>query len=441
MKRLAAFSLVVMTLVLMLSCGGDPAVEEDTAGLPSGPHPVVIIAVDGFRADAFGVYGAPVATPAFDALAAESVRFEWAFAQAPEMLPSLAAMFSGMYPTTNGLRQPGDFLQAEATTIAELAGGAGMSTAAFVEGAPGGSDFGLAQGFASYQVVNRPGEEGVAWMNQHASEDFLLLIAGWGSAALDDISAMLGEEHAVSNERVIEVLASRDGDAPLLFNDDEMVRVRDWYAARIRLIDAFLGDFVTAFKAAGLDQRATLVVLGTNGFALQEHGDLFGETIYAPVTRVPLLVRFPGGEQAGTISKIVEVMDVMPTLAELMGAALPAGVQGASLLQVIDGSSSPPYIAFGESQGREGQRCVALAGYRAIASGPGGTMELFHTAGDPLELTDVSEGEADKRAKLAGDMEAWSKMVTATSLDPELRTDAELDDETLKQLQSLGYVQ
>jgi len=441
MKRLAAFSLVVMTLVLMLSCGGDPAVEEKTAGLPSGPHPVVIIAVDGFRADAFGVYGAPVATPAFDALAAESVRFEWAFAQAPEMLPSLAAMLSGMYPTTNGLRQSGDFLQAEATTIAELAGGAGMSTAAFVEGAPGGSDFGLAQGFASYQVVNRPGEEGVAWMNQHASEDFLLLIAGWGSAALDDISALLGEEQAVSNERVIEVLASRDGDSPVLFNDDELVRVRNWYTARIQLIDAFLGNFMTAFKAAGLDQRATLVVLGTNGFALQEHGDLFGETLYAPVTRVPLLVRFPGGEQAGTNSKIVEVMDVMPTLAELMGAALPAGVQGASLLQVIDGSSSPPYIAFGESQGGEGQRCVALAGYRAIVSGPGGAMELFHTAGDPLELTDVSEGEADKLAKLAGDMEAWSKMVTATSLDPELRTDAELDDETLKQLKSLGYVQ
>ena len=123
-----------------------------------------------------------------DALAAESVRFEWAFAQAPEMLPSLATVFSGLYPTTNGLRQPGDSLQAEATTLAELAGEAGMATAAFVEGAPGGSDYGLAQGFASYQVVARPGEDGIGWMNRHAAEDFLLVIAGWGSAALDDVS-------------------------------------------------------------------------------------------------------------------------------------------------------------------------------------------------------------------------------------------------------------
>ena len=441
MKQLAGLSLVVITLVMMLSCGGEPAVEEESAGFPSGPHPVVIIAVDGLRADALGAYGAPVATPAFDALAAESVRFEWAFAQAPEMLPSLAAMLSGLYPTTNGLRRPGDSLQAEATTIAELAGKAGMKTAAFVEGAPGGSDYGLAQGFASYQVVARPGENGISWMNQHAEENFLLLIAGWGSAALDDVAALLGEERAVSSERIIEILASRDGDSPLLFDDDELARVRDWYAARVQLIDAFLGEFVAEFEAAGLDRRATLVILGTNGFALQEHDDLFGETIYAPVTRVPLLVRFPDGTQAGNSSKIVEIMDLMPTLAELVGAGVPAGVQGASLLPVIDGTSTPPYIAFGETQSGAGQRFAALAGYRAIATGPGGAAELFHTAEDPLELTDISADEAEKLTKLVGDMGAWAKMVTATSLDPALRTDTELDDETLKQLKSLGYVQ
>ena len=59
---------------------------------------MVILAVDGLRADALGAYGAPAATPAFDALAAESVRFEAAFAQAPEMLPSLASLLSGLYP-------------------------------------------------------------------------------------------------------------------------------------------------------------------------------------------------------------------------------------------------------------------------------------------------------------------------------------------------------
>jgi len=441
MKQLAVLSLVVLALVLHLSCGGSTAVEETAGGLPAGPHPVVIIAIDGLRADALGAYGAPVATPAFDALAAESVRFEWAFAQAPEMVPSLASMLSGLYPTTNGLRTSGDILQADAVTVAEVLGGPAVATVAFVEGSPGGSDFGLAQGFDSFQVVRRPGLDGMGWMSQHAGDDFVLLIAGWGSNAMDDIAQLLDDENTVSNERVIEVLASRDGDGPLLFDEIELVRVRDWYAARMQFIDAFIGDFMTEFEALGLDQRATLVVVGTNGFALQEHGDLFGETVYAPVTRVPMLIRLPGGQMASSNSKIVEVMDLMPTLLELYGAELPAGVQGASLLGIINGTATPPYIAFGESQNGGGQRFVALAGFRAVVTGDEGVVELFNTAADPLELEDLGVDEPNKIAKLTSDLEAWSKMVTVTSLDPELRTDAELDDDTLNQLKSLGYIQ
>jgi hypothetical protein len=68
-------------------------------------------------------------------------------------------------------------------------------------------------------------------------------------------------------------------------------------------------------------------------------------------------------------------------------------------------------------------------------------VELFDVAADPLEQVDLAEDEPDKAAKLVGDLGAWSKMIAAASLDPELRTGAELDDETLHQLKSLGYVQ
>jgi hypothetical protein len=332
-------------------------------------------------------------------------------------------------------------LHSDASTLAEVLGDAGLTTAAFVEGAPGGADFGLAQGFGSYQVVATPGADGIEWMQGRADDDFFLLIAGWGSTALDDVQAILGEERAIGAERVAEVVASRGTDAPLVFDDDEMTRVRDWYRARVQLIDAFISEFMTAFRAAGLDRTATLVVLGSNGFALQEHGDLFGETVYAPVTRIPMMIRFPEAGRSGANPRIVEVLDLMPTLVEIAGAELPPGIQGTSLIPVVDGTSNPPYVAFGESQAGGGQRFAALAGYRAVVSGAGGATELYHTAADPLELDNIAESEADKVAKLEGDMEAWSKMITATSLDPELRTDAELDEETLKQLKSLGYVQ
>ena len=442
MKQLVVLaSLIVATLLLLTCGGGGPDVETSPAGLPNGPHPVVVIAIDGLRADALGCYGGDVDTPSFDALAAESVRFDQAYAQAPEMMPSLAALLSGLYPTTNGMRSSGDQLQADAMTLAEAVQSAGMATAAFIEGAPGGADYGLAQGFDSFQVAERPGAEALGWMNEHASDDFLLVMAGWGSRALDQAGLLLDETEAIDPERVAEVLASRDGDDPLLFDDQEMARIRAWYAARVQVMDAFIGDFMTAFTTAGLDERATLIVLGSNGLALQEHDDLFGETVYAPVTRVPLMIRFPGGEQAGDQGTIVELIDVMPTVLDLTGGSAPAGCQGTSLLPIVDGTSTPPYVAFGETPNGPGQRFVALAGYRAVATGDDGTVELFHTTVDPLELDNLAETEADKLAKLSNDLGAWSQMVAATSLDPELRTDAELDDETMKQLKSLGYIQ
>ncbi len=441
MKQMVAMSLIAVMSVLTLTCTGGPTVEPSAAGLPAGPHPMVVIAVDGLRADALGCYGGAVATPAFDGLAAESVRFDRAWAQAPEMLPSLAALLSGMYPTSNGLRSPGDELQDAAETLPETLAGAGMVTAAFVEGAPGGAGLGLAQGFDSFQVVERPGAEGLLWMADHAGEDFLLVMAGWGSRAIDEVGLLLDEESAIEPERVAEVLVSRGSDDPRLFDETELARARDWYAARVQVMDAFIGDFMTAFAAAGLDDRATLMVLGSNGLALQEHGDLFGETVYASTTHVPLLVRFPGGVRAGVVDTVVEIMDVMPTLVEFAGLTPAAAVQGASLIPVIEGAATPPHVAFGETPNGDGQSFVALAGYRAVATGDDGGLELFHTAVDPLELEDLAETEPDKLAKLSNDLEAWSKMVAAASLDPELRSDAELDDETLKQLKSLGYIQ
>ena len=183
-RLMAAVAVGSLAIVLMMSCGGDN-VEE--SGVVAGAHPVIIIALDGLRADALGSYGAPARTPAFDALAAESVRFEWAFAQAPQSQPSLATLFSGLYPTTNGLRVPGDYMADEAQTLAEVLKVAGYSTAAFVEGLPGGSDYGLAQGFDSYQTVSDPGAQATDWMKSHANENFLLVLAGWSNLALGQV--------------------------------------------------------------------------------------------------------------------------------------------------------------------------------------------------------------------------------------------------------------
>jgi len=376
-------------------------------------------------------------------LAAESVRFDWAFAQAPQSQPSLATLFSGLYPTTNGLRAPGDYMADEAQTLAEVLKVAGYSTAAFVEGLPGGSDYGLAQGFDSYQTVSDPGVQATAWMKSHADETFLLVLAGWSNLALEQVNTLLedsGQPEGM-DRRVAEVLASRATGQPIDFDDADLEWARAWYAARIQVIDSLLEGFLIEMRNLGLDSRATLIVLGSNGFALQENGDLFGESLYTSVTRVPVFIRLAAGADVRSVGKVVEVVDLMPTVLDLTGRPVPAGVQGSSVLPILEGAGQPPYVAFGESPQFDGQRFVALGGMGVVSGIAGEGARIFNLGTDPMQLNDLSETEADKLGVMVRHLGAWEKMVSVTSLDPNLRTEEELDEDTLKQLKSLGYIQ
>jgi choline-sulfatase len=439
-RFMVAIAVCSLAFFLLMSCGGNKTEEH---GVVAGAHPVIIIALDGLRADALGSYGAPASTPTLDALAAESVRFEWAFAQAPQSQPSLATLFSGLYPTTNGLRAPGDSMADEAQTLAEVLKADGYSTAAFVEGLPGSSDYGLAQGFDSYQTVARPGAEAAEWMKLHTNENFLLVVSGWSNVALEQVNSLLegsGQPEGMA-QRVAEVLASRATDQPIDFDDEDLEWARAWYAARIQVIDSLLGNFLAEFRALGLDNRATLIVLGSNGFALQEHADLFGESLYTAVTRVPVLLRCAAASDVRSIPKVIEVVDLMPTILDLTGQPVPPGVQGSSLMAILEGAGQPPYVAFGESPQFEGQRFVALGGMGMVSGIAGEGAGIFNLAIDPLQLDNLAETESDKLAVMVRHLQAWEKMVSVTSLDPNLRTEEDLDEETLKQLKSLGYIQ
>lgn len=429
-----------LVLGLAVSCSEKARTPDQPAALPSGVHPVVLVAIDGLRADHLGSAGAAfgVATPNLDAFAAESIRFDQAFAQATSFGPSLGAILSGLYPTTNGLVDPGDRLQDAAETLAESFTAAGLITAAFVEGDTGGDDFGLGQGFARYEQGLEPGQRALQWLGENRDESFLVLVAGWSVGDLSVIGADLVPPEGFA-DRFQKVLIERSEGREALLEGQDLDFARSLYASRIRALDARVGDFVTSFRALGLDQRATLVLVATNGLALQEHDDLFGDSVYAPVTRVPMLVRLPGGQRAGVIDKVVETVDLMPTILDLCALPTPAGAQGESLVPLIDGRGTPPYIAFGESGKAVSQRFAVLDGYQLVAGE--GLTRLYHLEADPLERNDISGAEAHRVEVLQRHLEAWGKLVAATSLDPARRSGEALDDATLDQLKSLGYVQ
>src|SRR5512133_1957852 len=119
--------------------------------VPSTPN-VVIITIDTLRADHLGCYGyKQIRTPNIDALARDSLQFDRAFTPVPITLPSHTVIFTGTYPTLNGMHDfSGNRLGSEPPTLAAILKEHGYTTGAVVGSAVLDSRFGLNRGFDFY---------------------------------------------------------------------------------------------------------------------------------------------------------------------------------------------------------------------------------------------------------------------------------------------------
>ena len=171
---LASFA-VLWALVGAISCSREP--QRASAPIPpcsalrragpAQPRSVVFIVADALRRDRLGVYGGPARTPGFDRFARENLLFTAAFTQAPWTKPSIATLFTGLYPSQHRVathpqlpdpesRRRGeavlesDVLSEDLVTLAEVMRAAGFRTAAFVSNPWLGKSFGFAQGFETY---------------------------------------------------------------------------------------------------------------------------------------------------------------------------------------------------------------------------------------------------------------------------------------------------
>lgn len=457
-NRLYRTAVSAGAFALVLGCGGGGGGGGDaggggvkTAGLPSGAHPIILINIGTLRADHLGCYGYERATsPNIDALAGEAALFEWAFAQAPTTGPSQASIFTGLYPTSHGMTDEGTRLTDEATTLAEALAGHGYTTAAFVDGGYLSEGFGLNQGFATYDNSQGGGLEvigpkAIEWLRAHAAENFLLLVhtydvhTPYAPRAPHRDLFTAGLSPSGGFEPTAEAMeAVRAGDAPPL-GEDDLAYAKALYDGEIHYVDAWVGNFMDVIRELGLDGKATIVLYSDHGEEFGEHGSVLHEKLYATVTRVPLVVRMPGGAEAGRISQVVEMIDLMPTLLEIAGASAPGVIQGESLVPLVQGRGQPPYTAFSESPHFGGERAMAMGGYHMVLRDEGGDPEFFALGNDPLEQTDIAASEGERLEVMRRQIGAWREKVSAFSFAG--GEEASVGDETLEQLKSLGYVQ
>ena len=317
-----------------LSCALACRRETRPAGVPvptgalHGSN-VLLVTVDTLRADRVGAYGSTRGlTPTIDTFARDGVRFERTYAHAPLTLPSHASLLTSSYPTRNGVHDNGTFRLSETSpTVAEALKHAGYRTGAFVGAFVLDARFGLGRGFDVYddRMMGRGGD--VEFV-QRSAEQVLAPAAEW-----------ILKSSAAGNQPWFAWVHLYDPHEP--YAPPEPYRNRyasEPYDGEIAYADAALGSFSDALRRANALSHTLVIIASDHGESLGEHGErTHGLFAYDATLRVPLIVWAPPRLSAAIFGDTMRLVDVVPTMLDLLGEAPMTNVDGRSVRPFLGG--------------------------------------------------------------------------------------------------------
>ncbi len=422
--RVAGGILLLLTPV-WIACSG-PGYPESVQTGPSGN--LLLVTLDTTRADRLGCYGyEKAATPALDALAAGGLRFAHAVSSIPLTLPSHATLFSGLYPPEHALHfNTSGALNERIETLAEVLQGYGYRTAAFVSAFVLDSRYGLTQGFGHYddslpevgvaphEIAEIPGnivtDRALAWLDKHRDASFF----GW-----------------------VHLFDPHDPYEP---PEPFKSRLEDAYDGEVAFADAQVGRLLQWLDQNSLKENTLVVVVGDHGESLGDHGeDLHGFFIYDAAVRVPMIFSWPGHIDGGVIeSHAAGLVDVYPTILDLLGGEVPEGISGRSLAPLFRGADLPTEPVYLETRVPlveyhwSGLTALTSNEWKYIESSK---PELYDLQADPGESRNVLEEHPEIASELARRLDALSR--SFRTLEP---APAVLDQAALRRLRALGYL-
>lgn len=430
LHRLAAGLLCL----LPVACGASE--PRDPGSRPN----LLLLSIDTLRADHLGYHGYPRPTsPRLDGFAEAAIVFESAQSTAPWTLPSLASIFTSTYTSTHGCWTLGSRLDESFETLPEILTAAGYDSAVVASHRLCAPDFGISQGFVhnDFQLCDMEGvaeefitskqisDRGIRFLNQkHAASDgkpWLL----WLHYFDPHDEYMPQPEHSA--------------DFPPIAGGRQDV---DLYDGEIAFTDFHLGRVLDALEANGQAQATVVVLFSDHGEEFKDHGRLgHGLTLHGEMLHVPMALRIPG--QAGQrLKQVVSTVDLMPTLLELCELPVPSGLEGRSLLPLLQGTETQPRLAFAEAgmRGRTRLESIQEGKFKWIQEHGTSAGRLFDVQADPGELQDLSAEHPELVERLAA---ALDELRTAAERKAELfqHSQVALTPEVSDDLGGLGYTE
>jgi choline-sulfatase len=324
----STFILALVTLATALAAVGGWQFARASAPV-SGP--IILISIEALRPDHLAAYGyRNGSTPTIDALAADGIVFEHAYAHAVQTLPSHASLLTGRLPFETGVRDDVGFpLNEDERPVAELLRERGFATGGVVSTFLLRPTTGISRGFDFYDASMPAGQIGLP----------LDRIERDGA-----ISEAVAERwlEAQESSRVFLFLQLNEPHAP--YDPPERFNALAPYDGEVAYADEIVGRLVHWLKTHQLYDRSTILLLSDHGEGLGDHGESqHGLFLYQEDIRVPFIIKPAGGTSAGRrVSGVVQLADVTPTILDLAKAPLPGTLRGWSLEPVMDGDPTVP---------------------------------------------------------------------------------------------------
>jgi len=448
---------------------------------------VLFIAADDLNT-AIGCYGSAIAkTPHLDRFAASGVCFERAYHQIPLCNPARASVMTGLRPDRTGVYDLSRHFREtlpDAVTLPQRFAEAGYFTARVgkifhydvpadigthgFDDAPSwqrtvnpkGRDkaeeplvfnaephrkisaslsWHAAEGSDEEQTDGMIATEAIRLLGEHRDEPFFLGVGFFRPHTPFVAPKRWFELHPLESMRLPYAPADDRGDLPAAsfahnnpvpgygLDEETLRRALQAYHACVSFVDAQVGRLLAALDNLGLADNTIVVVWSDHGYHLGEHGGIWQKrTLFEESTRAPLLIRVPGLSGNGRpCLRVVEFVDVYPTLLEAAGLPLPEGLDGRSLMPLLRNPSAPREGGAVSQILRPGDdrlpgpvmgRSLRTERWRFTEWNSGGSgIELYDHAADPNEFHNLARNPSPETVRLIAELRAaFGKRAVAT---------------------------
>lgn len=378
--------------------------ETDAPAKPSGAKPgafsgnILIIALDATRADRLGVagYGRPAGrslTPNLDALAKRGAYFRRVWSQAPNTPRSFPSFVTSQYPSEIAWQKRSlnysPLLPSNHTFFEPLAA-AGLRPIGIFSHFYFTPDRGISRGFAEW---SDEGAKTIADSNKDIAAPRIV------PKVIDRLKRAAAKgERFVLWTHLFEPHSSYMPHAEFPTSLSGVQGLEEKYDYEIAFADQWIGKILKTLEDTHLAKNTAVVMFGDHGEAWGEHKVYFhGQNLTEEQIRVPLIVAVPG--QAPVVSdEEVGLVDLGPTLLDLVGIDKPANLHGRSLMPIVAGGTLPPRPVFAEllpsTATPDHEVVIVDHSKKLVHKVAERRFELYDLTTDPKQLKNVAEDPA-----------------------------------------------